>query len=110
MKEKVLILASVASMIDQFNIPNIKLLQNIGYEVHVACNFESGNTCSFEKIQKLKEYLNELSVKYYQINFERNILKITDNLVLYVTILAVISYIFYHPSNSIFITYFWNIV
>ena len=35
MKEKVLILASVASMIDQFNIPNIKLLQNIGYEVHV---------------------------------------------------------------------------
>ena len=83
MKEKVLILASVASMIDQFNIPNIKLLQNIGYEVHVACNFESGNTCSFEKIQKLKEYLNELSVKYYQINFERNILKITDNLKTY---------------------------
>lgn len=83
MKEKVLILASVASMIDQFNIPNIKLLQNIGYEVHVACNFESGNTCSFEKIQRLKEYLNELSVKYYQINFERNILKITDNLKAY---------------------------
>lgn len=83
MKEKVLILASVASMIDQFNIPNIKLLQNMGYEVHVACNFESGNTCSFEKIQELKEYFNEFSVKYYQINFERNILKITDNLKAY---------------------------
>lgn len=83
MKEKVLILASVASMIDQFNIPNIKLLQDMGYEVHVACNFENGNTCSFEKVQKLKEHLNKLDVKYYQINFERNILKITNNLKAY---------------------------
>lgn len=83
MKEKVLILASVASMIDQFNIPNIKLLQDMGYEVHVACNFEKGSSCSFEKVQKLKEYLNKLDVKYYQINFERNILKITNNLKAY---------------------------
>ncbi|GAA6325827.1 glycosyltransferase family 4 protein [Fusobacterium ulcerans] len=83
MKEKVLILASVASMIDQFNIPNIKLLQNIGYEVHVACNFEKGSSCSFEKIQILKELLKKLNVKYYQINFERNILKIGNNLKAY---------------------------
>lgn len=83
MKEKVLILASVASMIDQFNIPNIKLLQNIGYEVHVACNFEKGSSCSFEKIQILKELLKKLNVKYYQINFERNILKIGNNLKVY---------------------------
>ena len=70
-------------MIDQFNIPNIKLLQDMGYEVHVACNFEKGSSCSFEKVQKLKEYLNKLDVKYYQINFERNILKITNNLKAY---------------------------
>ncbi len=36
---KVLMCASVASMIDQFNLPNICLLQKMGYEVHVACNF-----------------------------------------------------------------------
>ena len=83
MKEKVLILASVASMIDQFNIPNIKLLQNIGYEVHVACNFEKGSSCSFEKIEILKELLKKLNVKCYQINFERNILKIGNNLKAY---------------------------
>ncbi len=35
----VLVLASVASMIDQFNLPNIRLLKERGYEVHVACNF-----------------------------------------------------------------------
>lgn len=83
MKEKVLILTSVASMIDQFNIPNIKLLQNIGYEVHVACNFEKGSSCSFEKIEILKELLKKLNVKCYQINFERNILKIGNNLKAY---------------------------
>lgn len=79
MKEKVLILASVASMIYQFNIPNIKLLQEMGYEVHVACNFEKGNSCSLEKIQGLKNLLENMQVKYYQINFERNILKVFSN-------------------------------
>ena len=42
-KKKVLMLASVASMIDQFNMPNIRLLQEMGYEVHVACNYKEGN-------------------------------------------------------------------
>ena len=43
--KQVLMLASVASMIDQFNMPNITLLQKLGYHVDVACNFEQGNTC-----------------------------------------------------------------
>jgi len=71
--EKVLILASVASMIDQFNIPNIKLLLDMGYEVHVACNFVEGNTCSKERINKLKNILSELNVQYYQVDFKRSI-------------------------------------
>lgn len=79
MREKVLIVTSVASMIDQFNMPNIRLLQEMGYEVHVACNFEKGNSCSLEKIQTLKKLLENIEVKYYQINFERNILKIFSN-------------------------------
>lgn len=33
MKDKVLILASVASMIDQFNMSNIDILISLGYEV-----------------------------------------------------------------------------
>lgn len=37
--KRVLMLASVASMIDQFNMPNIALLQKLGYQVDVACNF-----------------------------------------------------------------------
>lgn len=37
--KKVLMLASVASMIDQFNMPNIDLLQKMVYDVNVACSF-----------------------------------------------------------------------
>ena len=51
MQNKVLIVASVASMIDQFIIPSIKLLQLMGYEVDVATNFEKGSTCTPEKIE-----------------------------------------------------------
>lgn len=73
MKDKVLILASVASMIDQFNRPNINILLSMGYEVHVACNFEKGSTCTDEKIKQLKAELKELDVKYFQIDFTRSV-------------------------------------
>lgn len=48
-------LASVASMIEQFNIPNIELLQQMGYQVDVACNFKKGSTCSDKTIIALKK-------------------------------------------------------
>lgn len=66
-------------MIDQFNMSNIKLLKSIDYEVHVACNFEKGNTCSADRILKLKENLKNLNVEYFQIDFSRNIYRICDN-------------------------------
>lgn len=53
--KRVLMLASVASMIDQFNMPNIALLQKLGYEVDVACNFIEGNTCSDARVAELKQ-------------------------------------------------------
>lgn len=76
--KKMLMLASVASMIDQFNMPNIHILQQQGYEVHVACNFQKGSTCSMEKIDELKKQLEEMDVKYFQIDFSRNVLKLNE--------------------------------
>ncbi len=38
MSKKVLMLAAKANMIQQFNHRNIKILQNLGYEIHVATN------------------------------------------------------------------------
>ena len=78
--KRMLMLASVALMIDQFNMPNIRLLQEMGYEVDVACNFEKGNTCSDEKIEKLKSTLNEIHVRFYQVDFARDITQVFQNI------------------------------
>jgi len=77
--KKVLFIASVASMIDQFNMSNIKLLQTCGYEVHVAANFILGNTSSDERLEKFKKELVQRKVKYYQVNFVRNPISILQN-------------------------------
>ena len=72
-KKKVLVIASVASMIQQFNIPNIKLLQSLGYDVDVATNFENPGTISVDKSKKLIELLDGMGVDCYQIDFNRNV-------------------------------------
>lgn len=74
--KKVLIISSVASMIDQFNKNNIGILQELGYEVHVATNFENPGTITKSRASKLQIYLEEQCVKYYQIDFNRNPLNI----------------------------------
>lgn len=73
--KKALMLASTASMIDQFNMDNIALLQR-DYEVHVACNFLEGNTCSDEQIAILQQRLKDMGVPYYQVDITRNVLNI----------------------------------
>lgn len=82
-QEKVLVLASVASMIDQFNMSNIDILLSLGYEVHVACNFEKGSTCTVERINQLKNKLDKLNVKYYQIDFTRSVFNIFKDIKAY---------------------------
>lgn len=72
-KEKVLMLASVASMIDQFNMPNIRILQQMGYQVHVACNFIEGNTCDEARIHKLQKTLHRMHVVQHQWDCPRDI-------------------------------------
>lgn len=81
--KKVLILTSVASMIDQFNIPHIALLQKMGYKVSVACNFLEGSTCEDYVIDRLKNRLTDMGVDFFQIDFERNIVKLKQNFCAY---------------------------
>ena len=78
--KRVLMLASVASMIDQFNMPNIVLLQKLGYQVDVACNFIEGNTCSDERVAELKQKLQDMHVRCCQIDFARNIKHMGQNM------------------------------
>ena len=76
-KEKVLVVASVASMIDQFNIPFIKLMIDMGYHVDVACNFEK--VVHVQTRNATEETLSD-GVDCFQIDFARNVLNIKDNL------------------------------
>ena len=75
-KGRVLMAASVASMIDQFNLPNIRLLQGMGYEVHVACNFKEGNTCDEKRLRDLKKKLRDMHVIPHQWDCPRSIVSV----------------------------------
>lgn len=44
--KRVLMLSTVASLQDQFNMANIRMLRNLHCDVHVACNFVQGNNTS----------------------------------------------------------------
>lgn len=76
--KKALIYASVASMIQQFNMKNVQLLQEMGYQVDVACNMENGSTISSDAIEKLRRELKEKDVEVYHIPIPRSVSKISD--------------------------------
>lgn len=75
---KALMVASVASMIDLFNRENISLLQTMGYEVDVACNFEVGNTSSEERVKRFRQELQKQEVGTFQLPIPRKILAFSD--------------------------------
>lgn len=70
---KVLIIASVASVIDQFNMPNIKILQQMNCSVSVAASFTFGNTSSQERLELFKKELVSMGIIIYDVPFDRNV-------------------------------------
>jgi glycosyltransferase involved in cell wall biosynthesis len=72
MDKKCLIVASVSSMISLFNMPNIELLQSMGYDITVAANFSFGNVFSNNHAEELWNKLESMNVKVYNIKFFRN--------------------------------------
>lgn len=63
--KRALMLASVASMIDQFNIPNIKMLQSLGYTVDVSADFSDPGNISVERAQDLRKELESDGVAVF---------------------------------------------
>ena len=70
---KALMLASVASMLDQFNRNNIALLEKLGYQVNIACNFEEGNTSSKEQVIAFRNQMEKEGIETIQIPIPRKI-------------------------------------
>ncbi len=65
--KRMLMLATTAAMIEQFNKNNILILEDMGYEVHVAGNFENGNPISSEKLEEFKQWLAEHNGRWFHI-------------------------------------------
>lgn len=102
--KKVLMTASVPSMIGQFNMNNIQILQELGFEVHVACNWNDTSVWTNEKINELKEILFKKSVKIYQVSFCRQMLNVSAHLHSYKQLLDIIKehkYNFIHCHTPI---------
>lgn len=71
--KKALQLASVASMIDQFNIPNIELMQSLGYHVDVVADFTNPGTISSARATELLRQLESMDVRVIDIAIPRNL-------------------------------------
>ena len=69
---RMLMVASVASMIGQFNMENIRTLLNLGYDVEVAANFLVGSSCSDDAISDIRKELSSLGVTIHHVDFSRS--------------------------------------
>lgn len=81
--KRALMMASVASMISAFNRDNIKILQNLGYQVDIACNFEHGNDSSRERGIAYRNEVEAQGIKTYQLPVSRSITEIKDIIISY---------------------------
>ena len=66
-------LASVASMIDQFNMPNIQLLQSLGYTVDVVADFTNPGTITKERANDLTKRLSAMNVQVIDVPIPRSL-------------------------------------
>lgn len=89
--KKVLMTASVASMIYKFNMDNIRILQDLGFEVHVACNFGKENPISKDEINKFISILHEKNIKTYETDCPRSIFKINKIISTYKQLKRIVS-------------------
>lgn len=72
--KKALINASVASMIYKFNLDNINILQEMGYRVDVACNFDYEiNPISKEQVEDCKKQLTDRGCHIFDIDCPRSV-------------------------------------
>lgn len=76
MDKRVLMVATVPSMIGQFNMNSIHILLNMGYKVDVASDFTDTSIWPIERVQKFKDQMDELGIECIQLDFSRKPLKV----------------------------------
>lgn len=86
MNNKVLQMASVASMIDLFNRDNIIVLGELGADIDVATNFQNGSITSQERVDEFRQELENNSIETFDIPCPRSIAQIGDMVKTYKTL------------------------
>lgn len=80
MTKKALMLAAKANMIHQFNHRNIRILQELGYEVHIATNMIDAGSMSDQENERFKQWMKDNNVIAHQVDFERRLGTIKGNI------------------------------
>ena len=89
--KKVLLVASIVSFIEWFNKENIEFLNNdMGCEVHVACNFDYMNDTDAARTQKYIEEIKKKGIVLHNIAFARSPFNL-QNIKAYKTLKAIIN-------------------
>lgn len=75
-KPRVLMMASVASMIDLFNSENIRILIDLGCRIDVAANFQEGSITSKERVADYYKELISQGIEVIDIPIPRSIARL----------------------------------
>ena len=104
MKERVLMLATTAAMIEQFNKTNITILNEMGITVDVIGNFDKGNPISEKRLEEFRKWISERGGTCYNYPATRNPFDLVNNFKAYkeaVDVLRKNKYMFIHCHNPI---------
>ena len=104
MDKRVLMVATVPSMIGQFNMNNIRILQEMGYIVDVAGNFTDTSVWPAERVHKFEKQLKDMGIEAIQLDFSRNPLKIGRHIASYREIIKLLkerNYTFIHTHTPV---------
>lgn len=71
MEKKMLMVATVPSMIRNCNMENIKKLEAMGYKVEIASNFMDRSVWDDNMVNDFMKELKTRSIVYYQVDFSR---------------------------------------
>ena len=96
--------ATVPSMIGQFNMNNIHILMDMGYQVDVAADFKDTSVWPMDRIERFKALLQEMNIDFFQIDFSRNPLKLNKHIASFKEVIHLIhkrQYSFIHTHTPI---------
>lgn len=88
--KNILLVATTSSMIELFNSRNIKILQKLGFNVFVAANFKKPGSISVDDSQKFINNLENIGVKWYQVDFKRGVGNPFSNHQVYIRLLKIV--------------------